>query len=511
MPEPPWTPHGRSDRLLVAGIVLLAFVVRAVPVFRGAGLYGNLGYDDGVYFASTVALVHGVLPYRDFLLLHPPGIALLLAPFALLGSATDPATGFAAARLAFLALGAINAGLVTLVAGRYGRRAALAERGPVRGLVRREPAELSTILIGPQTALLLITVLVLMWGRPLRPRRAAVAGIALGLMVAIQVWGVVPVVIIAGAVALGSFDQAAGDRLRSAVALLAGAAASLAAVCVPFFITAPADFVRYVLLDQLARPNLEVPLSTRLGVLEGLSIRVGHGALLTAAVLVLAIVGAAALVFVAWRVPAARMWCAIVTVEVGYLLISPSFFDHYSGWIAPGAAIVLGTAAALVLASVEGRHPFGTLVKVGYVVIIIGLSVTILRRQGTALQRQLLEADLSGARCVSADSPVLLIETTALLRDLDHGCPLVIDPTGTSYDTDRGRLRAGPVGASRSAAPGYQRAMQEWYAHSDAAMFVRRGSDGLSPATRKAISDALPVVAVHGPVTVMLPRSQPLP
>ncbi len=56
-----------------------------------------------------------------------------------IAGATDGATGFALARLAFMAIGALNAGLVTLVAGRYGRRAALVERDPLRGVVRREP------------------------------------------------------------------------------------------------------------------------------------------------------------------------------------------------------------------------------------------------------------------------------------------------------------------------------------------------------------------------------------
>ena len=122
--EARWVPRTRTDWLLLFGIVLVAFLVRAVPILRGGGLEGYLGYDDGVYFAAAAALVHGFLPYRDFLLLHPPGIALLLSPFALLAGTTDGATGFAVARLAFMAVGALNAGLVTLVAGRYGRRAA---------------------------------------------------------------------------------------------------------------------------------------------------------------------------------------------------------------------------------------------------------------------------------------------------------------------------------------------------------------------------------------------------
>ena len=56
--ESPWVVRSGTDRLLVLGIVLVAFIVRAAPVLRGAGLEGYLGYDDGVYFSAAVALMH---------------------------------------------------------------------------------------------------------------------------------------------------------------------------------------------------------------------------------------------------------------------------------------------------------------------------------------------------------------------------------------------------------------------------------------------------------------------
>ena len=510
MSEPRWVPRTRSDWLLVAGIVLVAFLVRAVPVLRGGGLEGYLGYDDGVYFAAAAALVDGVLPYRDFLLLHPPGIALLLSPFALIAGATDGATGFALARLAFMAIGALNAGLVTLVAGRYGRRAAL-----VSGLLyamwyAASRAERTTILIGPQTTFLLLAVLILLSGRRLGVRRAVVAGVCLGAAMGIQVWAVVPVVVVAAAILLGWLGVP-GDRTRAAIGLLGGAGAALAAVCLPFFVAAPAAFVRYVLVDQLARPSLEIGLVTRLRVLEGFRQAGGMSPVATVGVIGLAVVGALAVVLVARRVPAARMWCALVTVEAGYLLVAPNFFTHYSGWLAPAAAIVLGTAVSLAIAATVRSRPLVTLVRVGVVGVVAVMALTVPRHQGSVIERTALEADIRNARCVSADDPELLIETSGLQRDLHDGCQLVVDPTGTSYETDRGRLAAGPVGLSRLNAPGYQFAMEEWYDDSNAALFARHAADGLDAATREEIADELPVVVAQGLVTVMLPGAQPLP
>ena len=71
--------------LLVVGLTVvfcLAFAARLIPLLRGGGLHAMGNYDDGVHYASAMGLVHGLLPYRDFLLLHPPGVPLLLTPFA---------------------------------------------------------------------------------------------------------------------------------------------------------------------------------------------------------------------------------------------------------------------------------------------------------------------------------------------------------------------------------------------------------------------------------------------
>ena len=40
-------------------------------------------YDSGVYLAATIHLVSGVLPYKDFTFVQPPGILLLMSPVGL--------------------------------------------------------------------------------------------------------------------------------------------------------------------------------------------------------------------------------------------------------------------------------------------------------------------------------------------------------------------------------------------------------------------------------------------
>ena len=96
----------------------LALLVRAGLVLRSpGGPTGLFGYDPGVYYAAGDALIHGPVPYRDFLLLHPPAVMLATAPFAALGSWTRDDIGFVTANSVFMCIGALNAAFV-VVAGR---------------------------------------------------------------------------------------------------------------------------------------------------------------------------------------------------------------------------------------------------------------------------------------------------------------------------------------------------------------------------------------------------------
>ncbi len=60
----------RSAWAIPVLVAVVALVVRLALVLRGGGLYGYMGYDDGVYYAAAAGLVFGRVPYRDFVLLH---------------------------------------------------------------------------------------------------------------------------------------------------------------------------------------------------------------------------------------------------------------------------------------------------------------------------------------------------------------------------------------------------------------------------------------------------------
>src|SRR4051794_41150937 len=199
-------PLERSAIPLLAGLAVLAFLVRLIPLLLGGGLVASMNYDDGVYFGSAIALVHGRIPYRDFLLLHPPGILYLLSPFAALGYLIGDANALAIMRLAFMLLGAVNTVLVTLVGASAGRLAALSAGALYAVWAVPSVVERTSWLIAPQTTLLLLALLVLARGGepggPGRRRLVAVGGL-IGLAVGFQIWAVVPFAVILGWLIIG--------------------------------------------------------------------------------------------------------------------------------------------------------------------------------------------------------------------------------------------------------------------------------------------------------------------
>ena len=77
--------------LVIAAATAVGLALRLWQLSRPGYLFGVTEYDDGPYFGSAVRLVDGALPYRDFILVQPPGITLLMVPAALAGKVAGTA------------------------------------------------------------------------------------------------------------------------------------------------------------------------------------------------------------------------------------------------------------------------------------------------------------------------------------------------------------------------------------------------------------------------------------
>ena len=99
-----------------------------------------------------------------------------------------------------------------------------------------------------------------------RPRRALLVGILIGLATSVQLWQGLSALVLLWWIVVRA--PRAGRRLtdgwRSVATYMAGAAGAFAVVCAPFVLAAPWNAVRYTLFDQLGRPNTGIGLSERL-------------------------------------------------------------------------------------------------------------------------------------------------------------------------------------------------------------------------------------------------------
>jgi alpha-1,2-mannosyltransferase len=458
---------------------VLALVVRMVPVLLGGGLTSFGRYDDGVYYAAADALTFGRVPYRDFVLLHPPGIALVLAPFALLGRLTTDPIGMGSARAAFMAIGAGNAMLVAGLCRRWGRRAAIVGGVLYACWGSAVYAEQSTMLepLG-NTALLIALLLLIHPTRGGSARAELLAGGALGLAATLKIWCIAPW----AALVIWPLLQ----RRWATSARLAGAGAAAASlVLVPFFVLAPGSMFRMVVLDQLGRHTSGPPRLARIGHVFGIGRELtSHQPGLTqlTAVAVLAVVVSAAF---CWSDRSARPIVLVLGVNLAVLLASPTFFKHYASLAAAPAAVVVGIGFSLLLQ----RFRVAALAPATVGVIVFCAALTAVAPVGKHLPESFTGLAPSG--CVASDDPTVLVQMDRLSSDLRTGCVVPVDVSGITYDT------LNQVGSTRRHNQSWQHFLQSYLTTGRSFVVARQSADHLSAAVAKELTTR-PTLAAGG-------------
>lgn len=447
--------------LVISGV---AFVARLLPTMNGSGVFGLHFYDDGVHFAAATGLVHGRLPYRDFLLLHPPGIVVLLAPFAEVGQWIGDGRGFALARLAFMVLGGVNAVLVSCYLREVGLFAAWFGGLFYAVFWPAVYSEHTVLLEGPANTCLLLALLLLTPKRPAAPRtgRLVWAGALLGLAMTIKIWGVVPVVVLF--VWLGLRWSWRPARL-----FLLGAATSTTVVCLPFFLAAPQTMWQMVVLDQIQRTEATLPVVHRLKEIVGLSLyrlpdRATPLLVVTCVLLGLSAVAAA-------FHPRGRLATLLLAAMVTVLLLTPSWFLHYTAFTAPAVALVVGTAAQQLVDLLPRRSGVAVVLSAA---LVVGLGVfaapVASAKVGSRFPGRTLAAAVADRPgCVTSDHPSALILMNVLSRNLERDCPLVVDLGGAAYhlpSPGRGKV-------SRRKNPVWQRYALDYLSSGDTVILAR--------------------------------------
>lgn len=489
----------------VVGLVVLfvlAFAVRLTGVFRGGGLFGLGNYDDGVHFAAALGFVNGLLPYRDFLLLHPPGVVLVLAPFASLSWLIGEPQAMAIARLSWMGIGALNTVLCGLVIRPLGRMVALVTAlfyALCIGAVYVEHSTLHEPLATTMLLLALVITRLMGSGDGIGPRHYLAAGLLLGVSPVLKIWGVVVVVVVAGCLWYRR-------GRRPAVTVVVAAAASCAAICLPFFLAAPGRMWQMVVVAQVSRRRVyESPfkrLDDVLGSREWETAReLVHHFFLGSMILLVA----TAMVICLIR-PELRVLAVLLIIHLTLVMTTPMWFLHYAGMSAAPIALALGGALSAILDWARRGPPWlpGVLTSaaVGFVVVL-AIPMTRVDLGGRPFPAQELAEPLRDRPgCVTHDYPMALIQMDLLQRDIDRGCRFVVDLGGYSYYDTKSEYAQ----ARRARNVDWQRFALEYYRSGDAAIAVRfRANSGFSRQTARTI-ERWPVIVEVGEYVVREPQ-----
>ena len=522
----PGRPDGRRRPglvpLAIAGFTLLGLGARLYLLSRPGYLLGVTQYDDGPYFGSALRLVRGALPYRDFIIVQPPGITLLMSPAALLAPLAGTARAMAVGRI--LTVLASSAGVP--LTGLLLRRRGLLAVTLACGLLAIFPGSLiaaHTVALEPWLTMFCLAggLAVLDGDRLATGRRLAAGGVAFGFAGAVEAWAILPVAVV---VALCGVD------VRRTARFLAGVAAGFAGPVLPFAALAPSRFYGSVIAAQLLRVvRRPAPLLPRLRLMTGLGqlLHLGAAGVLAVALgLVVFVAGGLLLSRRAGDGPLTALdafavgSCALVAAA---FLSYPQFFPHFPAFLAPFLAMSAGLAAARLAGL---RPPRSTVAGPPPAARAAGLPPATLRRaemtvaaaatvavlvlavqQGYAERRvtprigpaaiAAVQRIVRPGACVLTDQVSYTI-AAGRFYSVNPRCPLLVDSIGTDYALGHGRDAASGAARFPAVAAVWREALrQAQYVWLTTGYSRRRV--GWTPASPVVLPGALPPGAAGRP------------
>jgi hypothetical protein len=448
--------------LIIALATLLALGLRLWQFTRAGSLTGIVEYDDGPYVGSAILLTHGVLPYRDYIFVQPPGITLIMFPVALLarlgwtGTTAVMATGRILTALASTA----GVPLVGLLVRRRGVAAVTIGCGLLA--VYSGSIEAShTVLLEPWLALLCLlgALIVISDGKLTASRRRLCwGGVVFGLAGAVELWAVLPAAVI---------TLLCLPDWRRAARFCAGAGAGFCLPVAPFFLFSPHGFYQGVITAQIGhRPGaVRVSPLYRFKLMSGLDwVHPLSGGLTVIAALVLGgtVICATLLAWVLASGPLAPLDVFALAVAGGLVvmfLIPSQFHYHFTGFLAPFLAMSVALPVATCARAADELLPATTrrwaqrLVG-GLSALVIGIFGVIQAGTLTGLPPYLrvspaVERLIPPRSCVLSDTSPVLILANRLTSNVP-GCVPLLDSVGADLalshglrpDTGAGRVRS---------------------------------------------------------------------
>jgi alpha-1,2-mannosyltransferase len=400
--------------LVIIITTLVALGLRVYYQYTRPGfLLGVTEYDDGPYFGSAIRLVHGSLPYRDFILVQPPGITLLMSPVGLLTYWTGTAWGLAIGRILTVLAGTAGVALAGLLVRHRGPLAALLTCG-IMAVYSDGVAAAHTVLVEPWLVLFCLAGAVAVFDGDritASTRRLAWGGVLLGFAGAVEAWAIVPVLVLA-ALCLPQFKRAG--------IFIGGVAAGFLIPVLPFAIAGPSGLYRSLITAQVGyrAHAVRVGVLLRLRNMIGFPYALGWSKsllLLVVLALVVFVVVTQAAAIVVTRQPQPTLdWFATISAAliVVMFLWPPQFHYHFAEFLSPFMALTLALPVSRLLG---GAQPDG------------GFAVTWPRTSGPKAARQ-------AGLAITAVAAVALAVVAAFQFRFESTIPRVIGPIPATID-----------------------------------------------------------------------------
>lgn len=444
---------------MILAATLLALGLRVYGLSRPGFLLGINEYDEGTDFGSAIRLVHGALPYRDYVMVQPPGITLLMFPVAFATKAAGTDIGLAAGRAITALAGAAAVPVVGLLTRHRGLFATLVACGAL-AIYPDSILAARTVLLEPWLVLFcLLGALALFDGDHIASsaRRVFLGGVLFGFAGTVKVWAILPVAVILVLIA---------RRPRQAAGYVSGVALGFAVPVLPFVLGAPTAFYRGVIVAQLERSDIvRIPQGFRLQQMLGLA----HFPTLSTPVLVF-ISSVVLLVIATVTILGSRLahtpppaldrfaigTCAAV---VAAFLWPVDFYYHYAAFLAPFLALTFALPAARLLALLPAEGPrmrpgwlrhwaIGT--AAGTLAILTMFQLAVESREVSSVPASEIAAArrlIPPGACVATDQASYAIAIDRFVSTVP-GCSLMVDGLGTAYALSDGRNPQAGAGSS---------------------------------------------------------------
>jgi len=427
--------HGPAPtRSGTTGIVLACAAVAAglagLQLSRPGNLFGQTE-DISTYLGAAVRLVHGVLPYRDYVYVQPPGFVLLASPFGLLAKAVGTRNALATLRSCTPLIAAASVILVGRLVRHRGRLVTLVACG-VMALYPAELFALENGMLEPVLNLvcLLGASLLFEGDRLAGSRRLLLSGIAFGFAGTVKAPAILPVIVAAA--------LCAPDLKHRLLPFASGVVAGFALPVLAFFIEAPSALFHDVILTQLARgpgAGESAGVGLRLWSLAFFSGR--NVVILLTAGVVAGVVVAALLVPPKRLAPLERFAFGAAVLVAAAQFVTAQYYPHYAAFEAPFGAVLLGISLGR-LRSWRAPRLFTTVAVAGLTVLLVAQVLRVEAETGSDLSSSVVSVVPAGA-CALASNPNLLVNSNRFVAS-EPGCTEMTDPFGTmlAFESDPG-------------------------------------------------------------------------